>query len=162
MLSCTESEHHKGFTESFTAITYMDFNEVKEWEHTLNTVANPQERNRYYEEFKRHKAEIFLNRLEEKIPNLRDFIDICYTSSPLSYQDYIGITGGSMYGYRKEANNPMKSFFSPRTKIRNLFLTGQSVNMHGFFGVTIGTFNTCSEILGKDYLNQKLKNYINN
>lgn len=61
-----------------------------------------------------------------------------------------------MYGYVKDANNPMKSFISPRTKIKNLFFTGQSLNMHGILGVTISGIVTCCEILGRDYLLKKI------
>jgi all-trans-retinol 13,14-reductase len=61
-----------------------------------------------------------------------------------------------MYGYVKDSNNPMKTFIAPKTKMNNLYLTGQSINMHGVLGVTIGAVVTCSEILGKDYLVSKI------
>ncbi|MBQ0740648.1 all-trans-retinol 13,14-reductase, partial [Aquimarina celericrescens] len=79
-----------------------------------------------------------------------------YTSTPLSYRDYIGSNKGSMYGYVKDVNKPMHSFISPRTKIENLMFTGQSLNMHGILGVTISAVITCSEIIGKDYLLDKI------
>lgn len=50
----------------------------------------------------------------------------------------------------------MKTIFSPKTKVSNLFLTGQSVNMHGILGCTIGAFVTCSEILGKELIDERL------
>jgi len=37
---------------------------------------------------------------------------------------------------------------SQRTKIPNLFLTGQNINSHGFLGVSIGSIITCAEFLG--------------
>lgn len=61
-----------------------------------------------------------------------------------------------MYGYVKDVNNPLHSFVSPRTKIKNLLFTGQSLNMHGILGVTIGAIVTCSELVGKDYLLEKI------
>ena len=61
-----------------------------------------------------------------------------------------------MYGYEKDSNNPMKTFIAPKTKLNNLFLTGQSINMHGVLGVTIGAVLTCSEIVGKEYLVNKI------
>jgi phytoene dehydrogenase-like protein len=150
MLSSTASKHHPEFAESLTAISYMDFDEVKEWENTFNTVADEHERGEGYEKFKFEKTEKMLEALEKRIPNLRHAIKRIYTSSPLSYRDYIGSFEGNMYGYMKSSENPLKTMVSPRTKIDNLFLTGQSVNMHGILGVTIGAFNTCAEILGKD------------
>lgn len=161
MLSSTLSKHYPGFAESLTAISYMDFDEVKVWENTINTVADEHERGEKYEQFKQEKEERMIDALEKKIPDLRKSIKKVYTSSPLSYRDYIGSFRGNMYGYIKSSENPLKTMVSPRTKIDNLFLTGQSVNMHGILGVTIGAFNTCAEILGKELIDERLKQLIN-
>jgi len=160
MLSSTPSKHHPEFAESLTAISYMDFDEVKKWESTFNTVAEEHERGEQYESFKLEKTEKMIEALEKKIPNLRHAIKSIYTSSPLSYRDYIGSFDGNMYGYMKNSDNPLKTMVSPRTKIDNLFLTGQSVNMHGILGVTIGAFNTCAEILGKEAIDKRLEQMI--
>ncbi|MFP3834276.1 phytoene desaturase family protein [Chryseobacterium sp. SIMBA_028] len=160
MLSSTPSKHHPEFAESLTAISYMDFDEVKKWESTFNTVAEEHERGEQYERFKLEKTEKMIEALEKKIPNLRHAIKRIYTSSPLSYRDYIGSFDGNMYGYMKNSDNPLKTMVSPRTKIDNLFLTGQSVNMHGILGVTIGAFNTCAEILGKEIIDNRLQQMI--
>ncbi|WP_278379215.1 phytoene desaturase family protein [Chryseobacterium arthrosphaerae] len=162
MLSSAASKHHPEFAESLTAISYMDFEEVKEWENTFNTVADEHERGEAYEKFKLEKTEKMIEALEKKIPGLRHAIRRIYTSSPLSYRDYIGNFEGNMYGYMKSSENPLKTMVSPRTKIDNLFLTGQSVNMHGILGVTIGAFNTCAEMLGKDIIDGRLIQMINN
>lgn len=156
MLSSTPSKHHPEFAESLTAISYMDFDEVKQWENTLNTVAEKHERGEQYERFKLEKTEKMIEALEKRIPDLKHAIKQIYTSSPLSYRDYIGSFEGNMYGYMKNSDNPLKTMVSPRTKIDNLFLTGQSVNMHGILGVTIGAFNTCTEILGKETIDRRL------
>lgn len=161
MLSSSPSKQHPEFAESLTAISYMDFEEVKEWEHTFNTVADEQERGELYERFKTEKAEKMISALEKKFPDLRTSVKAIYTSSPLSYRDYIGSSNGNMYGYRKSSENPLKTMVSPRTKIDNLFMTGQSVNMHGILGCTIGAFTTCAEILGKDLIDQRLLQMIN-
>lgn len=160
MLSSTQSKHHSGFAESLTAISYMDFDEVKKWENTVNTVADEHERGVRYEKFKEEKTEKMIDALEKKIPGLRQSVRKTYTSSPLSYRDYIGSFDGNMYGYIKSSENPLKTMVSPRTKIDNLFLTGQSVNMHGILGVTIGAFSTCSEILGKELIDGRLAQMI--
>ena len=59
-----------------------------------------------------------------------------YTTTPLSYRDYIGNGDGSMYGFAKDFNKPLKSMMSPRTKLPNLYLTGQNLNAHGILGTT--------------------------
>lgn len=157
MLSSTSSKKNPEFAESLTGISYMSFEEVKTWQNTINTIVDEHERGKAYDDFKKEKAEKFISAIEKRIPDVRDHIQAVYTSTPLSYRDYIGGTDGNMYGYLKESSNPLKTMVSPSTKIPNLFLTGQTVNMHGILGVTIGAFTTCSRIIGNEVLNERLK-----
>ncbi len=102
------------------------------------------------------KEEQLLVEVEKKFPNIRNCIQSMYSSTPLSYRDYIGCNEGAMYGYEKDINNAMQSMISPRTKINNLYFTGASLNMHGILGVTISGMLTCSAILGLEYLVDKV------
>jgi all-trans-retinol 13,14-reductase len=156
MVSMGVRKNQDEWGEQLTAITYMRYDEVAQWQDTFNTVANKNERGQTYEDFKAAKAEIFVKELEKKFPNIRECIQSIHTSTPLSYRDYIGCNRGSMYGYVKDVNDPLKAFISARTKIPNLYFTGQSLNMHGILGVTISGVVTCSEILGGDYLMNKI------
>lgn len=158
MISMNTSHENQEWADSMTAITYMDYDEMKPWEHTKNTVAEKEDRGPSYEAFKEEKTEIFLKKLEEKFPTIRECIQSVYTATPLSYRDYIGVHRGNLYGYVKDSDNPMKTFIPAKTRLDNLYLTGQSVSMHGILGVTIGAVTTCSEILGKDYLVNKIIN----
>jgi all-trans-retinol 13,14-reductase len=54
-----------------------------------------------------------------------------------------------MYGVLRDIN---ASRILHRTKIPNLFLTGQNINTHGIMGVIIGACITCSEFLGQDFI----------
>ena len=156
MISMNISATDQVWAESLTAITYLKFEEFAQWEATSNTVSEKGDRGTLYEKYKAEKAETFLVEIEKKFPGIRDCIQSVHSSTPLSYRDYIGGHNGNLYGYVKDSNNPMKTFISPKTKLENLFLTGQSINMHGVLGVTIGAVVTCSEILGKDYLINKI------
>ncbi len=156
MVSMGTRKNQNEWGDQLTAITYMRYEEVKPWEETFNTVAHKNERGQTYQQFKEAKTEIFLKELEKKFPNIRKCIQSVYTSTPLSYRDYIGCNRGSMYGYIKDVNQPLRSFISPRTKIENLYFTGQGLNMHGILGVTVGGVVTCSEILGGEYLLDKI------
>lgn len=156
MLSMGVKKGNNEFGDNITVMTYMRYEEVEAWEKTFNTVADKNERGQTYDEFKNEKAEKLLIELEKKFPNIRECIQEVYTSSPLSYRDYIATNRGSMYGYVKNVDKSMQSFISPKTKIKNLLLTGQSLNMHGILGVTISAVVTCSEILGQDYLLEKI------
>lgn len=149
------------FADSMTAMTYMDFSEVEEWQHTYNvsTIKNLKQREDAYEQFKAEKTELLLQELEKIYPNIRSAIQGMYTSTPLTYRDFIGSEKGNMYGFIKDANSPMKTFISPRSKIGNLFFSGQNVRMHGIMGVTIGAFVTCMEMIDREVLTQKLNQY---
>ena len=157
MISMGINQNTQEWGDNLTVMTYMRFEEVAPWADTFNTAANKNDRGQTYEEFKAQKTEIILKELEKKYPNIRECIEAVYASTPLSYRDYIGCHEGSMYGYVKDVNNPLKSFVSPRTRIKNLLFTGQSLNMHGILGVTISGVVTCSEILGSEYLLSKIQ-----
>jgi len=156
MLSVGAKKNESEWAENMTFIKYMRYDEVREWEDSFNTVAENDERGEAYEAFKNKKIEQAIVEIEKKFPNFRSCIKSVHSSSPLSYRDYIGVNEGSMYGYVKDADSPMTSFLSPRTKLKNLFFTGQSINMHGLLGVTISAVLTCSEMLGRDYLVEKI------
>ncbi len=157
LISMNEDLKTPGFADNLTSIAYMRFEEVKPWADTFNTVAVKNDRGEDYEQFKQRKIEAYLTEIEKKFPNIRSCIKSVHTSTPLSYRDYIGCFEGSMYGFVKDASSPMKSFLSPRTRISNLLFTGQGLNMHGVLGVTISAVVTCGELLGKEYLLNRIK-----
>ncbi len=152
------SSRSAGYAESMTLLAYMRYDEVKQWEKTFNTVSEVVDRGADYEAFKKRKAEILLNCVEEKFPGLRACIKTYYTATPLSYRDYVGNDDGSMYGIVKDYQNPLKTFISPRTKIPNLYLTGQNLNLHGILGATMSGLVTCTAFMGNDSIIEKIRN----
>ncbi|HMU10427.1 MAG TPA: NAD(P)/FAD-dependent oxidoreductase [Ferruginibacter sp.] len=146
------------YAESMTILAYMRFDEVKQWAGTFNTVANEVDRGSDYEEFKKRKAEILIDLVQEKFPGIKDAIRSYYTATPLSYRDYIGNDDGSMYGIAKDYRNPLKTFISPRTKIPNLYLTGQNLNLHGVLGASMSGLVTCIALLGNEDIIEKVRN----
>ena len=154
----TTSSKNSNFTENFTAMAYMHYEECAKWADTKNIIPNNINfRGEGYEEFKIEKAEKILDVLETRLPGLRSKIQSYTTASPITYRDYIGSKDGTLYGVIKDYKEPMRSFITPRTKISNLLLTGQSLNLHGIMGVTISAVVTCGEILGNSYIINKIK-----
>ncbi|MDR0606186.1 MAG: NAD(P)-binding protein [Bacteroidales bacterium] len=133
------------FADAAVVIAYMRFEEVERWKNTSRG-----SRGNDYEEFKQCKAERLLNELEKQNHGILKNIDAYYTSSPLTYLDYTGTERGSMYGILHDCNNLSFSTVSHRTKIPNLYQTGQNINLHGILGVMIGTLITTGEFLGID------------
>ena len=152
------SSKSEEYAESATIITYMRYDDVKLWEHTFNTVALKNDRGETYEEFKKRKAEKLIDLVEKKFPGLKDAIQSYYTATPLSYRDYIGNDDGSLYGILKNNNDPMKSLISSKTKIPNLYLTGQNMILHGILGVSISALVTCGAFMDMDTLIEKVRN----
>ncbi len=152
MLYTPASSKVDKYANGITILTYMRFDEVKKW--ASSTVGN---RDEEYEEFKHKKAELLLDLVEKKFPNIRKSIEKYYTSTPLTYRDYTGTPNGSSYGVIKDYENPLRSLILPKSNIPNLYFTGQNLNMHGILGVSIGAVSTCAEFLGMEYLLNKIR-----
>lgn len=161
MVSFSAKSENDGWADGISVLTYMRYEEVEKWKDTFNTVAEKDERGSEYERFKEEKTEVLIKELEKKFPNIRDCIQSTYVATPLTYRDYIGSTSGCMYGFTKDADFPLKNYLPPRTKIPNLFLTGQCISMHGILGVTIGAVLTCSELIGRKHLIDKINSAYN-
>lgn len=146
------------YAEGMTILTYMKYEEVKQWENTFNTVSDEEDRGPEYDEFKRRKAETLLDSVEKKFPGLRNHIQAYYTATPLSFRDYIGNGDGSLYGIVKDYRDPLRTFISPRTKLPNLYFTGQNLNLHGILGAAMSALVTCSALLKSDQLIEKIRN----
>ena len=130
---------------------YMHMKEVEQW---IGTKVG--HRGKEYEAFKQRKAERLLASVENQFPGLRDHIKHYYTSTPLTSQDYTGTEAGGMYGVARDINLGAACRVPHRTKIPNVFQTGQNINSHGILGVTVGTIVTCSELLTAERIYQQI------
>jgi len=156
---CTSAVKNQGeFADSMSVMAYMDFKEVEQWNSTFNTVAESSERGEEYAKFKREKEEQMINRLEEIFPDIRKSIKGIYCSTPLTYKDYIGTEDGSLYGLKKDYNNIMHSKINSKTRVLNLFLTGQNLVFHGVLGATIGALVNSFNFIDDRYLIDKINN----
>jgi all-trans-retinol 13,14-reductase len=140
------------YTNAIIVNAVMKWSEMQPWVNT-----RVENRGDEYKEFKERKGEKLLALLEKDFPGIRAATKFWYSSTPLTYRDYTGTWEGSVYGVQKDYNNPLKSMILPRTRLENLLLTGQNTSIHGVVGVTIGAFLTCAEMLGKQYLIDKIR-----
>ena len=137
---CHEPEPR--YAHTGVILSYMRMKDVERWAGT--TVGN---RGDNYEEFKMRKAAQLIDAVEQHIPGFRSTIKHYYTSTPLTYYDYTGTEGGSMYGVAKDVSMAAACRVPHRTRIPNVFQTGHNINSHGMLGVLVGTIVTCSELL---------------
>lgn len=153
-LYMTPPETQQGeFTNKLIVTAPMPWKFVKPWEDTYVG-----RRGKEYEEWKKECAERIIDRIEEVYPDFRNCIEAINTASPLTIRDYYGVKEGSMCGYSKDCNNMALSHLPVVTKIKNLLLTGQNINLHGFCGVPLTAINTCEAILGRNYILNKINN----
>jgi all-trans-retinol 13,14-reductase len=131
------------YAEAAILMTYMNYEEVESWAGT--SIGH---RGEAYEKFKQEKAGRLLDLLEKQAPGTKENIERYYTSSPLTYADYTGTEKGSMYGILHDCTDPVQTMVFPRTKIPNLFQTGQNIKSHGIIGVIIGSILSSGEIIG--------------
>ena len=144
------SSENQQFAEAAVLISCMNFDDVARWVET-----KVGKRGEDYELFKQKTAEKLLSLLERQIPGTIQNIKHFYTSTPLTYLDYTGTERGSMYGVLHNCNEfPL---VSQRTRIPNLFQTGQNVNLHGILGVIIGSILTSGELIGVNTIVEQIR-----
>lgn len=153
LLSMQASEQGAGFADVVTLLCPMYFSEVARWADT--TVGR---RGEEYEEFKRAKAQEIIDFACRYKPELRGAIEHVHTATPLTYRDYTATPEGTAYGIMKDWENPLATLIPARTKLENLLLTGQNLNVHGMVGVTLTATLTCAELLGAEYIARKIGN----
>lgn len=141
-----------GFASTGVILSYMQMKDVEQW--AGSSVGH---RGKDYEAFKKEKAEKLISVLEQHFPKISDNISRYYTSTPLTYRYYTGTEGGSMYGNAKDINMAAACRVPQRTRIPNVFLTGQNINSHGMLGVLVGAIVTCSELLTAKTIYQQIQ-----
>ncbi len=150
MHTCHEKD--PGFARCGVIISYMRIEDLSRWENTTVGRRGPT-----YEEFKKASAQKILAFMEKYHPGFQSAIENYWTSTPLTYRDYTGTQGGSMYGIERSISSGPGGRITHRTRVPNLLLTGQNINSHGIMGVLVGAFLTCGEVLGPDTILNQIK-----
>lgn len=125
----------------------MSYDQVKRWENT--TVGK---RGELYNQWKKEHTDKVLRKMENIFPGIAGMIANVYAASPLTIRDYYKTKEGAIFGYRKDCENLLFSKLSVYTKVKNLLMTGQNINLHGICGVPLTAINTSEAILGANYL----------
>lgn len=139
------------YAATFTLVAPMDYRFVRQWEgSTLGH--RPDD----YRLWKQQMAAQALRLAEDALgPFETEFID---TASPLTIRDYNGTTEGSCYGLHSSTLNPAFTTLSTRTRLENLFLTGQDVNFHGMVGTSLTAVLTAETIVGRNVIVNQIIN----
>ncbi|RYD88551.1 MAG: hypothetical protein EOP50_18915 [Sphingobacteriales bacterium] len=151
-----EDAQQPGFSDTLAILTYMHADECNAWLHTRNITSQPSAREEAYHDFKEQRAQQLIDVVAQRYPELKQEIQSYQVATPLTFRDYMGSPDGSMYGIMADVHNPAQTRIPVRTKIPNLLLTGQNIGLHGVLGVSINAIAACSELVGLDYLLEKI------
>ncbi len=105
-----------------------------------------------YDEFKQKLADRLRRGLEEQVPAVRGRIEIAELSTPLSTRHFVNYAHGEMYGMSAGPERFRLRCLTPRTAIRNLYLTGQDVCLLSVVAAMTGGILTASAVLGRNLL----------
>ena len=142
MISARVPEDGSDSLRQIDLLTPMPWHECSAWTET-----KVGHRGEGYKTFCQQKTMQCIALAEQYIPELHSMVEQCYTSTPLTYRDYLGSPEGGAFGMRKDCRSSMLSFHSVGSPLSNLFLTGQSIILPGIEGVTMTAFETCSKII---------------
>lgn len=141
MISARVPEDGSDNLRQIDLLTPMPWHECQAWAET-----KVGRRGEDYKAFCQQKTKECIRLAERYIPGLSEMVEQCYTSTPLTYRDYLGSPEGGAFGMRKDCRCSMLSFHSVSTPLPNLLLTGQSIILPGIEGVTMTAFETCRKI----------------
>ena len=156
-VNCFFGQGRDGYASHLTAYCLMNFDEVRDWEHTRSG-----HRGEAYEAWKRERTARVLDLVEKRFPHIRECADDIFASSPLTFRDWLGTAKAGAYGLFKDSTDIASSLIPIRTKVKNLLLTGQNVNMHGIGGVPMTAIETIQTIFADDSVLKGIRDAISN
>lgn len=128
-------------------VILVPFYWFKKWE---NTILN--KRGEDYQIFKEKIKLQLLKTLLHIKPHLKEEIDYCELSTPLSTQTFMHTYSGEIYGLAHTPERFRQRILKPLTPLKNLYLTGQDVFTCGVSGAMMGGVICATAILKKNML----------
>ncbi len=151
MMSCRVPIDESTYARQIDLLTPMSWSECEQWAGTRIG-----HRGADYEHMCQEKSEQCIALAETYVPDLHDVIECSYTSTPLTYHDYLAAPRGTAFGMRKDYHNPLLTHLSVCTPFPHLLLTGQNVMLPGLEGVAMTAMETCRHIVGAETINSIL------
>jgi phytoene dehydrogenase-like protein len=131
------------------AMTYMHDAPFAAWRGT-----RVMKRGADYDALKADLARRLTAMIAEQVPELQERIADVYTATPLSDAWYTLNERGAVFGISHDVTQQGRDRPQPRTRLKNLWFTGHSIQMPGICGVFINAFNTCATLRGDDLFDQ--------
>ncbi len=134
-----------------TALTGINIKEIKVLEKVYK-----ESKDTAYKILKNKLAGKILNHIAMIYPDVRDHVEVADSYSSVTFKRYTLTKHGSAYGIKKTAQHFLEGMFSPATKVKKLYLTGQSIGFSGIHGSIVSSVNLCRMLMGKDYIIKKI------
>lgn len=166
----SESYHHDREAEGESALAgrpsacYLSFPSLKDPTSRIHTaeilvlaeydVFKPwadrpwHERGPEYEALKARVAEGMLALVERHLPGFRELVVSSELSTPLSVEHFAASPKGAIYGLPSTPERFRRGWCGARTPLRNLFLAGADVYVHGVLGAAMGGVAAAGAALG--------------
>lgn len=93
----------------------------------------------------------------EPIIGPMDGFNIIDTYTPLTIRDWVNSPNGSAYGVMRSTEQMLSASLLNRTKVKGLYLTGQSVMAPGILGGIIGSLVTAKSIVGPERFKREVR-----
>lgn len=151
MVFCSGSCESASPNGTVTLLAPMSYKEVARWKES-RLGARPED----YRKMKEAVAAKVVEFAKARIPEILKDCEVVGTFSPLTMRDYVLAWDGSTYGIKKNVEQVRAGRILPRTRIKGLFLAGQNIEMSGIVGTVIGSVSCCAEMLGGEYLLNKI------
>ncbi len=132
-------------SKSHTAelITFSHYDNFKKWKDT-----HWLKRGKEYVELKKEISEKLLDFVEEYIPGFKDLVDYAELSTPLTLEYFTDWPKGSFYGIPATPERFKYKWISPKTPVKNLFLSGSDALSIGVVGAMMGGVFAVAAIKG--------------
>lgn len=133
------------WAKTIEILHFFRYEEFANWEST-----GTGNRGADYEQMKIRVANEIINYIAHYYPEIEDAVDKVYVSTPLTIRDYYCNPMGAAYS--------QQGLFLPvKTRMNNLYMTGQAVQYQGLFGVATTAIATAETILGRSLLEEIAK-----
>jgi phytoene dehydrogenase-like protein len=162
-ISCTTLKDPTSFDgkhHTLEVVTFINRDAFKKYNN------EDKKRSAEYKAFKARLMQKMIQKLSTVIPSIQEHIIYKELATPLTNEDFINATRGSVYGTQKSLYQIGPNAYKPKSEIKNLYLCGASILAHGITGATFSGVDTAANILGttQDELlkiegDQKLKIY---
>ena len=121
----------KSHTMEITTFAHYEY--FSKWKNT-----HWMKRGAEYKELKREISEKLLDFTEKYLPGTKDLVDYTELSTPLTLEYFTGWKNGSFYGIPATPSRFKYKWISPKTPVKNLYLSGSDAVSIGVLGAMMG------------------------